>query len=195
MVHGWAAMRCLICGSGSEIAVELKARLEQDGWEVAGSLGRSMEVPGGRWDLLILAHGQLSPIGKFFECDLNEWIGGVMVNAVYPLSCLRTAWPKRNQGATVVFIGGPNMARPSPTYSAYRAGKAILEALAGTLEDEYPGSKFRVLHPGVVKTKLHEQTLRAGHKAANYERVMKIVNGMEQTVTHDTVYQRLKGML
>ncbi len=188
-------MRCLICGSGSEIAHALGMNLIRDGWDVSAAPGRRMGVPLGQWDLLILAQGQLAPIDRFFECDVNEWTGGVLVNALYPLSCLRIAWPRRNPGATVVFIGGPNMAKPTPTYSAYRAGKAILEALAGTLEAEYPGYKFRVFHPGVVNTKIHEQTLRAGHKAANYERVMKIVNGTEPTMKHDDVYERLKALL
>ncbi len=187
--------RALICGSGSEIATELKARLEQDGWGVSGVLGHSMTVPGGRWDLLILAQGQLTPIGKFFECPESEWIGGMMVNAVYPLSCLRSAWPHRNKDATVIFIGGPNMQHPSPTYSAYRAGKAVLEALVGTLQEEYPSHHFRILHPGVVKTKIHKQTLAAGSKAANYERAFKIMNGGEKTVGHAEVYQKLKELL
>src|SRR5262245_24684778 len=93
------AMRALICGSGSDIAVELRTRLEADGWEVWSAAGRSMRVLHGRWDLLLLAHGQLTPIDRFFECDAQEWLSGVMVNAVYPLSCLRSAWPLRNPGA------------------------------------------------------------------------------------------------
>ena len=87
------------------------------------------------------------------------------------------------------------MAKASPTYTAYRAGKAILQELAGTLEAEYPDCKFRVLHPGVVNTKIHQQTLQAGHRAANYERVMKIVNGSEQSMTQESVYEKLKALL
>ena len=188
-------MRCLIAGSGSEIARELHARLLVDGWEVDAVSGRSLTVPKGNWDLLILAHGQMAPIDRFFECDMSEWVGAVMINAIYPLSCLRAAWPHRKPGATVVFIGGPNMMRTSPTYTAYRAGKAMLEAMIGTLEVEYPEHKFKILHPGVVKTKIHEQTLQAGRKAANYERVMKMMNGGEATVRHDEVYLKLKALL
>ena len=188
-------MRCLIAGSGSEIARQIHVRLLQDGWEVDGSTGRSMRAPGGQWDLMILAQGQLNPIGKFFECNAQEWLGGMMVNSIYPLACLRSAWPNRNAAAKVVFLGGPNVLRPSPTYSAYKAGKAILEALVGTLEAEYPGHKFKVLHPGIVNTRIHQQTLAAGHKAANYERVMKIVNGTEPSTGHDEVYMRLKALL
>ncbi len=188
-------MRCLIVGTGSDIASALHSRLLIDGWEVDGATGHSMKIPDGKWDLLILAHGQLTPIGKFFECDMNEWIGGMTVNAIYPLSCLRAAWPRRSAGATVVFIGGPNMSKASPTYTSYRAGKAILEELASTLEAEYPECKFRVLHPGVVNTKIHQQTLQAGHRAENYDRVMKIVNGSEQSMTQESVYEKLKALL
>lgn len=190
-----SSKRCLIAGVGSEIASELADRLTMDGWTVVGSPGRSMRMPEGSWDLLILAHGQLNPIGKFFDCDMNEWIGGMTVNAIYPLYCLRAVWQNRNPGAMIIFIAGPNMSKASPTYTAYRAGKAVLESLAGTLEAEYPGCKFRVLNPGVVNTKIHQQTLQAGHKAANYERVMKIVNGSEQSMSHESVYEKLKALL
>jgi short-subunit dehydrogenase len=87
------------------------------------------------------------------------------------------------------------MANPSASYSAYRAGKAILESLLPTLTEEYPDTKFRMLRPGVVNTKIHKQTLEAGLRAANYERVQKIVSGEEQTKTHDEVYERLKQLL
>ena len=188
-------MRCLISGSGSDIARELEKRLWADGWEIAKVPGRSMAMPNGNWDLLILAQGQLTPIGKFFDCAPSEWVGGVLVNAIYPLESLRAVWDRRNSGAMVVFLGGPNMSHPTPTYSAYRAGKAIIETLVGTLGAEYPDCKFRVLHPGIVKTKIHQETLLAGHKAANYEKVMKIVNGSEPSMSHDSVYQRLKALL
>lgn len=188
-------MRCLIAGSGSEIARHLHTHLLIDGWEVDAVPGHSLKVPSGKWDLLILAHGQMSPIDKFFECNQSEWVGAMMVNCIYPLTCLRAAWPERNEGATVVFIGGPNMVRTTPTYTAYRAGKAVLEALTGTLEAEYPGFHFKVLHPGVVKTRIHQQTLQAGHRASNYERVMRIVNGSEPSTGHDEVYMKLKALL
>ena len=188
-------MRCLISGSGSDIARELHTHLLVDGWEVEGKPGRSLDMPDGRWDLLILAQGLLEPIGKFFECDEMEWESCMYRNSIFPLVCLRHVWPQRNPNATVIFLGGPNMAHPSPTYSAYRAGKAILESLAGTLEAEYPDHKFRVLRPGVVRTKIHEQTLRAGERAANYERVKSIMDGTEQTVSYDEVYRKLKELL
>lgn len=187
--------QALVIGSGSDIAKELIARLDRDGWSVTGVAGRSWSLPMTSWDLLILAHGQLTPIGKFFETARYDWWKAVSLNGLAPLETMRTLWPQRKEGATVVFISGPNMANPSATYSAYRAGKAILEALLPTLNEEYPGTKFKMLRPGVVNTKIHKQTVEAGEKAANLERVLRIVHGEEKTVTHDEVYERLKVLL
>ena len=52
-----------------------------------------------------------------------------------------------------------------------------------------------MLRPGVVNTKIHRQTLEAGERAANLSRVKAIVEGIEKTVTHDEVYEKLKALL
>ena len=188
-------MKCIIAGSGSDIAQELTNNLRLDGWEVGGLPGHSLDVPRETWDLLILAQGTLEPIGKFFECSAEAWSDSVIVNGIYPLTCLRAAWPLRNPKATVVFISGPNLKHPTPTYTAYRAGKSIIQSLVETLQVEYPEVRFRILHPGVVKTKIHYQTINAGARAGNFQRVMGIVNGVEKTTTHAEVYQKLKVLL
>jgi len=188
-------MKCLIAGLGSDIARQLRTRLERDGWEVDGAFGKDLMLPHKEWDLLILAQGKLEPIGMFFDTNPVEWMEGMMVNSLAPLNCLRSVWNNRNPNATVVFLSGPNLSRPTPTYTAYRAGKAALESLLTTLNAEYPETRFKMLNPGVVKTKIHEQTLKAGHTAANYERVFRIMNGVEPTVSHDQVYERLKDLL
>ena len=188
-------MNCIICGSGSDIAQGLKERLQADGWTTVSVSGHSQNMPEYLWDMIILCHGQLSPIGKFMDCDYKEWINSLVVNAYMPLAALRDLWQYRKPDARVIFLGGPNLSHPTPTYTAYRAGKAIIESMVDTLAIEYPEVKFRILHPGVVKTKIHQQTLQAGHRAANYERVFKIVNGMESTVSHDEVYAKLKALM
>ena len=186
-------MKCIMAGSGSDIAQGLTERLTADGWEVRGITRNQMTSV--QWDMAIICYGSLEPIGKFFDVAGTDWERGVHLNGLYPLRILRLLWLCRRPKATVVFLGGPNMDKPSPTYSAYRAGKAILYEIVGTLGEEYPDVRFRILNPGVVKTKIHLQTLAAGHKAANYERVMKIVNGTEATVSHDEVYRRLKDVI
>jgi NAD(P)-dependent dehydrogenase (short-subunit alcohol dehydrogenase family) len=188
-------MKCIILGSGSDIARELTNNLRLDGWEVSGAPGRSEIVPEESWDLLILCQGTLEPIGKFFAVPPRDWWKSVEINGRLPLECLRMAWPLRNPKATVVFISGPNLKHPTQTYTAYRAGKAILSALVETLQLEYPDARFRMLHPGVVKTKIHQQTINAGARAWNFSRVMGIVNGVERTKTHAEVYEKLKSLL
>lgn len=187
-------MRAIIVGLGSEIAKNIAERLQADGWSVQGCR-RDEQLPSGAWDLLILAQGTMEPIGKFFETSRDDWAQALCVNAITPLSDLRTLWPRREAGAKVVFLGGPNMANPNATYSAYRCGKAVIEAVAVTLAAEYPGHRFVVLHPGVVNTKFHLQTIAAGKRAANLARVERIVNGEESTVTHDEVYAKLKELI
>ena len=188
-------MKATILGSGSDIAKELTNRLRLDGWEVSGASGHQRLVPIETWDVLILAQGTLNPIGKFFDTNIEEWRKGVEVNGDLPLNMLRAAWPYRNEKATVVFIGGPNLKHPTQTYTAYRAGKAMIQAIAETLGLEYPDTKFRIFHPGIVNTKIHLQTINAGSRAWNFKRVMGIVNGVEKTVSHDEVYEKFKRLL
>lgn len=187
----WGTVRhAIIIGITSDIAQGLKARLERDGWTVNGTK-RDYVVPTDRWDLLIVCQGTMRPIGKFFDCEESEWSRATDVNALFPLMLLRRVWPNRKPGASVCFLGGPNLAKPTPTYTAYRAGKALLDSLVGTLNAEYPQHKFFMLNPGVVRTRIHHQTLAAGARAANYERVQAIVEGREPANSHDEVYRRL----
>lgn len=211
-------MRAIIVGVSSDIGAELALRLIRDGWEVSGTArdaGRwntgdsppqvhlvpcfmesrvSIESAAeflGKWDLLIFAVGTMEPIGRFTETDVDAWEMGVRVNAFGPLRMLRLLIPKANDGARVVFFSGPNPHKTSPTYTAYRAGKAILESLATTLQEEMWWLRFDVVAPGVVNTKILDQALKAGSRAANFHRIMGIKNGVEKTVTHDEVYERV----
>ena len=179
-------MNVIVEGGRSEIAVNLLQRLKADGWTIDFK---------GTWDLLILARGTMNPIGKFFDTDLQSWLSCVDTNAMHVLEDARFWWGVRNPGAQVVFLGGPNQSKPCETYSAYKCGKAILEAIVPTLNAEYPTHRFHVLNPGVVNTKIHQQTIAAGDRAANLERVKRIVSGEEVTVTHDEVYQKLRALI
>lgn len=177
-------MNVAVIGCGSEIAQNLAKRLSADGWGFAWP-----------WDLAIFARGTMEPIGKFFDTNASEWEKSIRGNGLNVLTTLRVLWPERAPKAQVVFLGGPNMAKPNETYSAYRCGKAVLEAIVPTLNAEYPEHRFHILHPGVVNTKFHRQTLSAGERAANLDRVQKIVSGEEPTVTHDEVYAKLRGLI
>lgn len=188
-------MNAVIVGLGSDIARNLAIRLTADGWSVSGCSRSDPAFPSVSWDLAIFASGTMEPIGRFFETDKSEWAQALCVNSLNVLSDLRVLWPLRKPWAKVVFMGGPNMKNPSSTYSAYRCGKAVLEAIVPTLNEEYPEHRFLILHPGVVSTKIHQQTIEAGERAANIERIKRVVSGEEQTVTHDEVYAKLRELI
>ena len=194
VMWGVGLRHCIILGLGSEIAGMLKARLERDEWTVSGRSRSHPFLPTERWDLLIVAQGTMRPIGRFFDCDAAQWEEAIQVNALAPLRYLRELWPQRKMGAKVVFISGPNPTVPTPTYSAYRAGKSLLESLISTLNSE-GGATFHWLIPGIVKTKIHLESVEAGNRAENIAKVLAIVHGEWPTVDGDEVYRRLRNLI
>lgn len=148
------------------------------------------------WDLAVLLRGTMLPIGLFFDVGQMDWQHGVASTAFTPLNDLRTIWWKREVGAKVVFVGGPNLSKPNETYSAYRCGKAMLEAIVPTLNVEYPQHRFYVWNPGWVRTKFHQQTLDAGASAAaNYEQVRAFCDGELPGVSMKKMYDSLRELI
>lgn len=177
--------RLMIVGRGSDIAKAMRERFIRDGWLISGV--------GDRWDLALFARGTLEPIGRFVDCDPECWEESIAVNALQPLRDFRALLPSANHNASAVFFGGTNPSKAAPTYSAYASAKALLREAVKTIKAE--GFNAVMLDPGVVRTKIHDATMKAGKRAANYERVMNIVSGAEPTVTHDEVYAKLKALL
>lgn len=143
------------------------------------------------WDLLLCCAGTMEPIGKFMDCDPFLWDYAVRVNALGPLRLLRYLWPLRRPEASVCFLAGPNLSKRTPTYSAYKAGKSMLTEMVRELAHEEPDHRIFLLAPGVVQTKIHQQTIRAGEKAANLERVKGIIEGNEKTTPFDAIFECL----
>lgn len=188
-------MNCIIFGSGSDIAQELRLNLERDEWNVLCIPGRNTWIPSSHWDLLIVCVGTMQPIAKFFDTDEREWKHCVEVNAFLPLYFLRKIWELRNKNAKVVFMSGPNLTMATPTYTAYRAGKALLASLVDTLCEEYPDTQFHWFRTGIVKTKIHQETLSAGKDSSNYGKAWAIMNDKYPVVSHEDVYKRLKALV
>ncbi len=146
------------------------------------------------WDLLVLCPGTMEPIGPFMEnrsCFALR--DSVEVNAIGPLTFFNWFYAKRKFGASVCFFAGPNLAKDNKTYCAYAASKAYLTQAVKTINAEIPEKVF-MLAPGLVKTKIHDQTLSAGEKAASYERV-KSLEEDEDTTPHDDIFACLNWCL
>jgi hypothetical protein len=157
----------------------LATLLRRDGWRVCGvhhdgGLGPALQE-GWRWDLIVCCYGKLAPIGPFWEADAGEWEGAFWVNLLLPMRQVRKLYTRRALGASVCFFSGAGTGGPAPTYSAYATAKVALVKAVELLDDESPDCKFFILGPGVVRTKIHEQTLAAGERAANIERVRALM--------------------
>ena len=183
----------IILGSGSDIGRGIAERLEGDGWVVARlSHHQGLEsTTAHRWDLIVCCYGALEPIGAFWDVDPGEWERAFRVNAFLPLRQVRELYPRKNPGASVCFFSGAGANGSAPTYSAYCASKIMLTKMTELLDAESEDCKFFILGPGMMRTKIQEQTLRVGERAANYDRVSKFMASGEEGTSPDLLYKFL----
>lgn len=186
----------LLLGGNSDIAKELQTRFDKDHWQVSSWSRESAEVPQVSWDLVVCCLGVLDPIGKFFDTDVEEWERNVDSNALLPLRLLRQVWKNHRPGASICFFSGAGTGRPAQTYSGYAASKFLLFKMTELLDDEYGDIKCFILGPGMIKTKIQQQTLAAKDRAMNYERVWKFMTDGDELhgngTSHDRIYQCLR---
>lgn len=150
---------------------------------------------GPNWDVLVVAAGTEEPIGTFWECEPDAWEENIRVNALAPLRFVRGLYPVRNTSGTpsVAFFSGSGTNNAVPAYSAYCASKILLIKMCELLDAESRDTSFFIIGPGVVRTKIHEQTLRAGGRSgANYRRVVDFLGSTNPGTSHDDVYACLR---
>jgi NAD(P)-dependent dehydrogenase (short-subunit alcohol dehydrogenase family) len=208
-----------VLGLSSDIGRELGRRFLESGWRVAGTY-RTAPPPGTfdpaflfhcdvtnpdsvremtaacrqagiRWDVFIGAVGTEEPIGRFFECDFDEWAAAVDANAVGVLRSLHAVADLRaaaKECACVLFSGaGTNNA--AVNYSAYSASKVFLIKMSELLAAENEDLNVVIIGPGIVRTKMHQQTLNAGRRSgANYDKVVRFLDSPDRGVSHEEIF-------
>jgi NAD(P)-dependent dehydrogenase (short-subunit alcohol dehydrogenase family) len=150
------------------------------------------------WDVLIVAVGTEEPIGLFWDCDEEDWDRGIKVNALAPLRFIRRLYPLRNQFAppSVAFFSGSGTNNAVPAYSAYCASKIMLIKMCELLDAESPDTSFFIIGPGIVRTKIHEQTLREpARSGSNYLKVVEFLRSNNPGTSHDDIYACLNWCL
>ena len=174
--------------------MELEKRFRGEGHEVkTWSRGQDWSL-NMNWDVFIIALGTMKPIGKFFEVNIFGYWNCVHSNIIVPLEILRKNYKNRNPDSTVVFFAGNNPNSVMPNYSAYTASKIMLTKMAECLDKE-EDTKFVILGPGKVKTKIQNQTLKAREKAGeNYEAVKEFMKH-GKGISHDEVYEFVKTII
>lgn len=216
----------LILGITADIGRELGQRLVRDGWKVAGtyrnhiptdpaysafdllpcdldsreSVDRAAQICHERgviWDLLVVAVGTEEPIGPFFSCRADPWEKGVGINALAPLRFLRGVHDLRRPGAAhVALFSGSGTNSAAPAYSAYTAAKVFLIKMCELLDAETPDTSFFIIGPGIVRTKIHQQTLDAPDRSgANHRKVTDFLRSDNPGTSHDDIYECLRWCL
>ena len=147
-----------------------------------------------RWDLAIVAVGTEEPIGPFFENDPAAWERGVTVNALGPLRLLRAVHGLRKASAppAVAFFSGSGTNSAAPTYSAYSASKILLIKMCELLDAESPDTSFFIIGPGIVRTKIHQQTLDAPKLSGkNFDKVVEFLGSTNPGTSHADIHDCL----
>ena len=106
----------------------------------------------------------MQPLGKFGDCDIDEWSRGVEANFTGPLRFLHKSMTVRNmqntQPTVIFFAGGGTNSSPK-NVSSYTTSKIALIKAVELLDEEYADTKFTILGPGWINTKIHEEVLNS----------------------------------
>jgi NAD(P)-dependent dehydrogenase (short-subunit alcohol dehydrogenase family) len=145
------------------------------------------------WDTMVIAPGLQDPIAMFSDCDFGQWASSLTVNFTAQMEVLHALLPLRAVTAeivpSVILFAGGGTNSATVRYSAYTIAKIASIKMCELLDAEMPDTKFTIIGPGWVKTKIHEQTLTAGEMAGGeYERTQHKLSSdecvpMEQVVS------------
>ena len=139
------------------------------------------------WDVLVFAPGRQEPVGDFHHVSFDEWEEGVQVNLLAQLRILRDLLflrnPDSNPEPCVLFFAGGGTNNAVVHYSSYTMCKIALIKMCELLDAEIPDTRFVIVGPGWVKTKIHQPTLEGGAKLAgdNYEKTIDKLKSNECT--------------
>jgi NADP-dependent 3-hydroxy acid dehydrogenase YdfG len=120
------------------------------------------------WDNLIFATGTQEPVGDFSELEFDNWQKGFDINFTNQLKILHKLLPKRrlysveSRFPTVLFFAGGGTNGSVQHYSAYTIAKIALIKMCEILNSEIDDTKFSIIGPGWVKTKIHLPTIKDG---------------------------------
>lgn len=122
----------------------------------------------GFWDVLVLAAGDIAPFEAFHEVNFQAWRNSFELNFLGPMQFLHALLPSRHLTPTekpivLFFAGGGTNSAPVGS-SAYTISKIALIKSCEMLDAEIPDTRFTILGPGWVKTKIHQAALHAGDK-------------------------------
>jgi len=145
-----------------------------------------------QWDALIFCAGIIDPVGAFSECDFDQWGASIQVNFTNQLrithELLRTRNVKFENGPCVLYFAGGGTNNATLNFSAYTVSKIALIKMCELLDAEIQDTRFTIVGPGWVKTKIHGSTLAAQERAgASYQLTVDKLAGDECTPMEDVL--------
>jgi len=130
-----------------------------------------------KWDVLVLSAGTQEPIGRFDKINFFDWEKSLKVNFINQLKILHFMMPSRKKSKKlplVIFFAGGGTNNATLNYSAYTISKIASIKFCELLDAEIKDTRFTILGPGWVKTKIHKQTLKEKKNSGkNYYRTIK----------------------
>jgi NAD(P)-dependent dehydrogenase (short-subunit alcohol dehydrogenase family) len=184
---GSEGARVAIASRSADELASARTRLEREGITAlthATDVTRSQDVDAlvdevlrrwGRVDVLVNNAGATGAIGRFEQCDLEEWKRAIEVNLYGTVHACRAVLPhmrSRRSGAIVNLagggVGGPGVA---PRMAAYAVSKAAIVQLTEALARDVmvDGIRVNAIAPGAVVTEMTAGILAVGRDRAGAE--------------------------
>ena len=142
------------------------------------AVAESARVP--YWNVLVLAAGDQNPIGLFKDINFDDWEKSIHANFSGMLRFLhRCLGFQSNQTTrTVIFFAGGATNSATERYSAYTISKIASIKMCELLDFEIKDTKFSILGPGWVKTKIHQSTIHEPiNSGKNFARTNEMLQG------------------
>lgn len=140
-----------------------------------------------QWDVLVVCPGTQEPIGLFADTSFEDWEASIDLNFTSHLRTVHELLPHRaldqkSVEPCVLFFAGGGTNNASVRYSAYTVSRIALIKMCELLDAEIPDTRFSIIGPGWVGTKMHQETLLAGARAgANLDRTKQKLSSDELT--------------
>jgi len=179
---------CILLGDKSQIGSGLAKHLKDDEWDVRG-WNRLYVLPQQHWDFILCAIGSVYPVGLWTDHRTLDWNLGIDNNILTPLKIIHKLWKLRRHDAQVCLLAGSNPNKIMPGYSAYNVGKMALLKAVEQLNEE-TDAKWFALAPGIVLSKIHNETLEKNWPNDRLREAMKT-----GSVPIEKIYECLKWCL
>ncbi len=124
----------------------------------------------GRVDGVVHAAAVLEPIGSILEVDPEAWRRTIEIDLYGSFLVTREACARmRETGGRIVLFAGGGASTPYPNLTAYACSKVAVVRFAESVAQEMQpfGIEINALAPGLVATRMIEQTKKAGYGSPN----------------------------